>query len=349
MPFAMNAWYQAAWAAEVGRSLLQRWICGQPMCLYRTAGGEPVALADRCPHRKYPLSLGRLDGDVVECGYHGYRIDATGTCVGVAEQDEKPRASVRRHPVAERDAVLWVWPGDPAAADPALIPGLEWLTDPGWTHVHGLVPLKARQELLLENLLDLSHETFLHPTTIGNAAVAATPIEVAGDASSVRFRRHMLGIEPPPFYQQSMGLTAPADRWQDGEFIAPGVFLLHIRMAPSGTQEPEGFHMKVFHGMTPSVDGECHDFYALGRDYLLDDAALSKFQHQQQLSVMAEDVRALEIQENMYATGGDRIPESSIKGDVAALRGRRIVRRMIAAEHMAEAAATAAPGARRAG
>jgi phenylpropionate dioxygenase-like ring-hydroxylating dioxygenase large terminal subunit len=344
LPFAMNGWYQAAWSEEVGRTLLQRWVCDQPMCLYRTEDGEAVALADRCPHRKYPLSLGRLDGDVVECGYHGYRIDSSGTCVGVAEQDEKPRAGVLRYPTAELNGVLWVWPGEHASAGPELIPDLGWLTDPGWTHVHGLVPLKARQELLMENLLDLSHETFLHPTTIGNEAVAATPIEVSGDATTVRFSRHMLGIEPPPFYQKSMGLSAPADRWQDGEFYAPGVFLLHIRMAASGTQEPEGFHMKVFHGMTPAVEGECHDFYALGRDYLIDDAALSEFQHQQQLSVMAEDVRALEVQELMYATANERAAESSIKGDVAALRGRRIIRRMIASEQAAEDRPAAQPG-----
>jgi len=333
--FVLNGWYQAAWSDEVGRALLQRWICGQPVCLYRTRDGAPVALADRCPHRKYPLSLGRLDGDIIECNYHGYRIDAAGSCVGVAEQSEQPRAAVHRYPLVERDSVLWLWPGDPAQADPDLIPDLRWISDPDWTHVRGLVPLGARQELLVENLLDLSHETFLHPTTIGNAAVAGTPIEVSGEGTTVRFSRRMLGITPPPFYVKSMGLTAPADRWQDGEFYAPGVFLLHIRLAPAGTQEPEGYHMEVFHGMTPATQSECHDFWALGRDYLTGDAGLSRFQQEQQLAVMAEDVAALEVQEAMYATGGATMPESSIKGDVAALRSRRVMRRMLAAEQSA--------------
>jgi vanillate O-demethylase monooxygenase subunit len=197
--------------------------------------------------------------------------------------------------------------------------------------------------LLIENLLDLSHETFLHPTTIGNAAVAATPITVSGEGDSVRFSRRMLKIDPPPFYEQSMGLKAPADRWQDGEYFAPGVFLLHIRLAPSGTEEPEGYHMKVLYGMTPSVEGECHDFYALGRDYLVDDEDLSTFQQKQQLAVMAEDVAALEHQEIMYKTGGESMPESSIKGDIAALRARRIVRRLIAAEQAARTAQASLP------
>lgn len=135
-----------------------------------------------------------------------------------------------------------------------------------------------------------------------------------------------------PFYVKSMGLSAPADRWQDGEFFAPGAFQLHIRLAASGVQEPAGYHMKVFYGMTPERENSCHDFFALGRDYLLQDAELTQFQLDQQLSVMADDVVALEKQELMYANGGESMPESSIKGDIAALRGRRVLRKMMAAE-----------------
>jgi vanillate O-demethylase monooxygenase subunit len=343
-PLVTNGWYIGAWSDEVGRTLLQRWIVGRPVCFYRLQDGTVTALEDRCPHRRFPLSLGRLDGDVIECNYHGYRIDDGGVCVGVAEQPDKPKASVHRFPLVERDGVVWIWPGDPALADESLLPDTSWLTDPGWTHVHGLVPLKARQVLLVENLLDLTHETFLHPSSIGNAAVAATPIDVSSEGDRVSFTRHMVGIEAPPFYEKSMGLTSPIDRWQDGDFYAPGIFQLNMRLAPTGTEEPEGFHMKVLYGMTPATETETHDFFALGRDYSIDDEELSRFQLDQQLAVMKEDVDALEIQEVMVATETGRPPESSIRSDVAGLRGRRLLDKMAAREAAADTASARRPG-----
>jgi phenylpropionate dioxygenase-like ring-hydroxylating dioxygenase large terminal subunit len=334
----LDGWYMAAFSDEVGRTLLQRWICNRPVVFYRLSDGTVNALEDRCPHRRYPLSLGRLDGDVIECNYHGYRIADDGVCVGVAEQPDQPKASVVRFPLVEKDGVIWIWPGDPANADPADLPDTWWLSDPGWTHVHGNVGLKARQILLVENLLDLTHETFLHPGSIGNAAVAATPIDVTSDTKSVSFTRHMIGIEAPPFYQKSMGLTSPIDRWQDGDFYAPGVFVLNIRLAPTGTEEPEGFHMKVLYGMTPATDTTTHDFFCLGRDYKIDDAELSEFQLNQQLAVMKEDIDALEVQELMVATDPGML-ESSIRSDVAGVRGRRLLDKMAKREAAAEAAA----------
>jgi vanillate O-demethylase monooxygenase subunit len=352
----LDGWYLGAFTDEVGRALLQRWICNRPVVLYRLTDGSINALEDRCPHRRYPLSRGRLDGDVIECNYHGYRIGDGGVCVGVAEQPDLPRASVHRFPLVERDGLIWIWPGDPDRADPAQIPDTWWLSDPGWTHVQGSVGLKARQVLLVENLLDLTHETFLHPGSIGNAAVAATPIDVTSDATGVSFTRHMIGIEAPPFYQKSMGLTSPIDRWQDGDFTAPGAFVLNIRLAPTGTEEPEGFHMKVLYGMTPATDTTTHDFFCLGRDYKTDDAELSAFQLQQQLAVMQEDIDALEVQELMVASDPGML-ESSIRSDVAGVRGRRLLDKMVKREaaaageapvrrpRAAEAAAVAAAGA----
>jgi phenylpropionate dioxygenase-like ring-hydroxylating dioxygenase large terminal subunit len=331
-PLVCDGWYIGAWSDEIGRTLTQRWILGRPVCLYRLSDGSVTAIEDRCPHRRYPLSLGRLDGDVIECNYHGYRIDGSGVCVGVAEQPDTPRASVHRFPLVERDGAVWIWPGDPEHADPALIPAMPWLTDPAWTFVHGLVPLKSRQVLLVENLLDLTHETFLHPGSIGNAAVAATPIDVTSEGNRVSFVRHMIGIEAPPFYQKSMGLTSPIDRWQDGDFYAPGLFVLNIRIAPTGTEEPEGFHMKVIYGMTPATETETHDFFALARDYQIDDDGLSKFQLEQQLAVMQEDVDALEIQEVMVATEPPGVRKSSIRSDVAGIRARRLLEKMAAKE-----------------
>ncbi len=46
--------------------------------------GELYALQDRCSHQDLPLSDGELDGDRLECLYHGARFDVcTGRAVGL--------------------------------------------------------------------------------------------------------------------------------------------------------------------------------------------------------------------------------------------------------------------------
>ena len=67
----------------------------------------------------------------------------------------------------------------------------------------------------------------------------------------------------------------------------------------------------------------------------IDDQELTKFQHEQQLAVMQEDVDALEAQEIMYATDPGGTAESSIRSDLAALRGRRAVAKMLTREQQA--------------
>jgi len=76
--FPLNAWYAAAYDVEVGRSLLARTICKQKLVLYRQTTGAVAALEDACWHRLLPLSMGRLDGDQVVCGYHGLGVQRRG-------------------------------------------------------------------------------------------------------------------------------------------------------------------------------------------------------------------------------------------------------------------------------
>src|SRR5690625_1066514 len=93
--FIYNAWYVAAIADEVGRQLLPVRMLSQDLVLYRQEDGQPVALHDSCPHRRLPLSMGRLIGDTVECGYHGLTFNGQGQCVRAPACAEIPARAVR--------------------------------------------------------------------------------------------------------------------------------------------------------------------------------------------------------------------------------------------------------------
>ena len=127
MPFARNQWYVIAYSAEIGEELMARTVCGEPIVLYRTSDGRVTGLADRCVHRRYPLSHSNRVGDQIVCGYHGFTYDAQGTCVAVPGQTRIPRtARVPAYPIVEQDSLIWVWIGD-GPADPAAIPRAPWL------------------------------------------------------------------------------------------------------------------------------------------------------------------------------------------------------------------------------
>jgi phenylpropionate dioxygenase-like ring-hydroxylating dioxygenase large terminal subunit len=76
-----NCWQVIAFAREIGSTPLARTVCGEAIVLFRTQSGKAAALADCCPHRFAPLSLGRVNGEQIQCGYHGMCFDAEGQCV----------------------------------------------------------------------------------------------------------------------------------------------------------------------------------------------------------------------------------------------------------------------------
>ena len=287
MSLIMNAWYVAAWPREITQEkLLARTICNERMVLFRDAAGRVAALEDRCCHRQLPLSHGWMDGETVRCGYHGLRFDAKGKCVECPMQDFiPPGASVRTYPVIERHGWVWVWPGVAGQADPALIPAMfERNEHADWTSVGGTTYVRGQYELLSDNLLDLTHETYIHRDSLGNQAVVEHPIEVLNDERSVTVQRFIMNHEPAPFWKAmlhgKLGTDVMADRWQIIRFMPPANVVLDVGVAPAGAGIREGKRSSGVEGcnlnaITPETEGSTWYFWAFARKFVRDDAALS--------------------------------------------------------------------------
>ena len=119
MTYLRNCWYAAAWSHEVvGTRPLARQLLGEHVVLFRTETGTLTLLADRCPHRFAPLSMGKVVGETIQCPYHGLRFGTDGACAHNPHYDALPKAAqVKSWPVLERHGMIWCWPGD-APADP---------------------------------------------------------------------------------------------------------------------------------------------------------------------------------------------------------------------------------------
>src|SRR6267378_3377828 len=148
--FLRNCWYVAGWSHDfAGGALVCRTVLGEPIVLYRKGDGGVAALEDRCCHRLAPLSRGRKEGDDLRCMYHGLKFAPSGKCVELPSQDIIPAtARVRAYPVVERDRWIWVWMGDPAAADRALVPCALNHNAPDWLMLTGELAYEANYELI---------------------------------------------------------------------------------------------------------------------------------------------------------------------------------------------------------
>ena len=171
-PFLRNQWYTAATSAEIGATPLARTICNEPLVIFRGLDGDVAALTDRCPHRKAPLSSGEVVGNDIQCGYHGIRFAADGACTHVPGNAPIGRNfRARCFPAREIHGLIFVWLGEPSLADPALIPDFSENVKPGWTGVHGTLYVKGNYQLLIDNILDLTHVVFVHKTTLAGGGV----------------------------------------------------------------------------------------------------------------------------------------------------------------------------------
>jgi vanillate O-demethylase monooxygenase subunit len=224
--------------------------------------------------------------------------------------------------------------GEPAAADPALIPNHATTYDPQWTVIKDMRTIKARHALLIDNLMDLSHETFIHAATIGSDDVAGTPIKTEVEGNIVRCFRHMEDAPTPLFYRESTGITGNIDRWQDIEYDVPALYTLHVRVAPAGAGDEGAFFSKVIYALTPETKHSTHDFWVITRKSGERPSWAVRTGIDGQNAVLAEDLAALEaLEENLPREGGWQ--ELSINNDRGGLQWRRVFRDRYNAERAA--------------
>jgi len=337
-----NCWYAAAYDVELGRKLLARRIAGHNVVMYRRRDGAPVALQNACWHRLMPLSEGRLEDDEVACGYHGLVFDSDGRCVFMPSQKTiNPAARVRRFPTIERHRFIWLWTGDPTLADPGLVPDLHWNADPAWAGDGRLIHATCGYKLVVDNLMDLTHETFVHGSSIGQRSITEVPFEVTHGPNSATVTRWMTDVEPPPFWRMQLewktGVPAGrVDRWQIINFQPPSTVAIDVGVAPTGTGAPEGDRSQGVNGfvlntMTPETPGTCHYFWAFVRNYNLSDQRITTLIREGVTGVFGEDEQVLAAQQAAIDDHpGKQFYNLNIDG--GAMWARRLIDRMLARE-----------------
>ncbi len=342
MTFLKNIWYVAAWSQELGRDQpIGRVIAGEPVVFYRQADGTVAALEDRCPHRLAPLSLGRIRGDDLQCGYHGLTLGSDGRCKSIpGTRLFPPHVDARAYPVVEQWDWIWVWLGEPSLAGTVAIPEAYGLTGENWRAVAGGIDYEANYELINDNLCDLSHLDFVHETTLGAAtcrswsdsAPRITPIE-NGLLFERWFQDHPLAPDD----------ARRVDTWSRVRYLLPGLFLMDTKFYPVGAAQAsefgpprsDPFFFRVDQqAVTPISQSRTRYLYASGvvsaeaTDDVLDKrmAVVN--------AAFAEDKKMIEAQQKIW----DLTPPDHTKAFLPQDKGPAMFRRMLASRLAKESA-----------
>ncbi len=336
--FIRNAWYVGAWDHEVGRDMLRRIVLNEPIVFFRRDDGVPVALEDRCCHRQAQLSLGKLTGNIVECPYHGLQFDTSGACVKVPSQDRIPSsARVKAYPVVERNHWIWIWMGDPAEADAALIEDFHWMDDPDWRFGGSSLHVEANYLLVVENLLDTTHLPFLHPDSLGTDAFARSEFEVGREGDRIKVTRWLMDKPPAPFHQRMGGFAdgVHVDRWQIATFAPPCFVKLDVGSAIAGTgarqgDRGKGINMYNLNAITPETEKSAHYFWAQAYNFKLDQAWISDLVRSLVTKAFLQDMVMIRAQQQNMDLGPS--PAVNLGQDKAWVAMRQIVDRLATEE-----------------
>ena len=330
-PFVMNDWYVAAFGDDITHQLLARTLLGKRLVFYRATDQRVVALEDRCPHRSMPLSAGTLEQDTIVCGYHGFRFNTEGDCIEVPSQTSCPKnVGIKAYRTHERGAVVWIWMGDAEEADLSKLPPQDWMEDADWARSQGYLSLQANYVRLHENLLDLTHLSYLHAKSFGTPDYAKAAFESQIGDGVFALLRNVVPTTLPPVWGVPTGLTGQgqAARIVRSEFRSLGLHEVSVTFYDCHLPENERpqFRIRTAHMPTPETATSTHYFVVHGRDFAQHDKAMTRFMHEQLFVAFQEDVDGLALQEQALAqTPPEDLYEFSVAADAPAVAMRRYV------------------------
>lgn len=349
--FIRDLWYVAAFSADVkpGKCLARR-LLNEPVVLFRTESGKIQALVDRCSHRAMPLSAGHVDGEIIRCAYHGVEFSGNGQCARVPGQERIPSAAnVRSYPVIEKDQFIWIWMGDPAKANPNDIIDNSEHQDPSWSWRPYYMHVKANWQLLVDNILDLTHVAYIHANTIGGSPEThfSANVSVDFDGKTVRLLRKMPNSVPPKTYVLAGSFKGNVDRWQQVEYTPSNGNILRVNAgacdvgtgAYEGRRE-NGFVLLNIHGVTPETETSTHYIWTICTN-APQESGVPPVLFDQFYATISEDEVALERQQERI-NDAPHLPFVGIASDGAVNRARMMLNDLKQAETLDDQTAHAA-------
>lgn len=343
MTYLTNAWYVAALGAEVETGkMTTRLLLNRPMIIVRDAEGAPAVLEDRCPHRFAPLSLGTVCDGSIQCGYHGMRFAFDGHCIENPTQPEQPvpdRVRVRTYPCIERYGFIWFWAGE-RTPEYELMPSFPQYESGDYGFGTAYKHVAGNYQLLIDNLLDLSHAPFVHKGMLGDASTMANWAFSFDQGPRHIIDRRFFGNRPavPAWakaYEDAFApFDGPMDHWQETYWYAPANMLLDSGLVMPDAERGTGIDIIGLNLMTPETETTTHYFYGMAHEYRHDEQWVTDFWMNAVFHAFEDDRLMIEaVQRNMGSvTDIVSLRPHINKADQTALMARRHLAKLISDE-----------------
>ena len=272
----------------------------------------------------------------VQCGYHGLRFDGEGRCAHNPHGQVPKAAVVRSFVVRERDGLVWIWPGDPALADGSRIPDYSAVTSaPEHGTIRGYMPTACDTMLLVDNILDLSHVDFVHPSSLGGGGLSTVKPQVTDPApDQVRISWTSSGDKPPPAFGMHLRTPdAPGDQWTGVTWTAPATMLLSVGATLVGEPREGGAVSLNLHLATPELAVRTHYWYWSSRGFAVSAEANAMIRPIIENAFRGEDKPMLEAQQrNMGDSDLWSLKPVLLAHDAGAVRCRRKLEALVRTE-----------------
>jgi phenylpropionate dioxygenase-like ring-hydroxylating dioxygenase large terminal subunit len=342
--YLRNAWYVAAWSDDLADGqLLGRTILKEPIVLYRKSDGNAAALQDRCPHRFAPLHMGKIvHRDRIQCPYHGLEFDSSGACVlnPHGARNIPARARVRSYPVTEKHKAIWIWMGE-RPPDPAKVPDFSVLDNVPESHgtKRDRITIRANYELIIDNLLDLSHTSYLHEGILGNADTVQSEITFEQDGDDVIVGRHAGNAAAPGLFAILMPSTPDrVDKFTRMRWMPPSNLRLLTGICMPGAIPESGTGYHAIHMLTPESDKTTHYFFTAVRfnvltaDDQLNAQIRDKISTTRRFAFEEQDAPVIEAQQEMIDAAHTSVDPVILAIDVGPVRYKQILHNLVHAE-----------------
>jgi phenylpropionate dioxygenase-like ring-hydroxylating dioxygenase large terminal subunit len=269
-------WHPVAFAGEVTDRPVPADLLGEPLVIWRGAGGAPRAMSDVCVHRGTALSLGRVQGEELVCAYHGWRYGADGRCTAIPQKEDPAavpaKARVAAFRAQERYGLIWVALEEPRWPLPE-VPELEAA---GWAVVSaGPYRWRCDAARQVENFTDFGHFPWVHPGLLGDPErPVVPPHQVRADGHVLRYeivRPEAPNSEDFPVFGNEQ--AGPPERRSRYELHLP--YTIVLRLGWGGQRG-----MVYFFASQPAAPDRCAGYVVIGRNYNTDqpEAVIREFE-----------------------------------------------------------------------
>jgi vanillate O-demethylase monooxygenase subunit len=199
------------------------------------------------------------------------------------------------------------------------IPHLDWYDDPAWAYGGGLYHIQCDYRLMIDNLMDLTHETYVHATSIGQKEIDETPCKTTVEGDTVTTSRFMSGIQAPPFWKMAPACQQPAGRPAGGPLADLPLHAAQPRddrgrrgagrgRAATTRRTTSKVYSIVVDFITPETETSMWYFWGMARNFRAGDKALTAQIRDGQGKIFSEDLQMLELQQKPTCSRGPGAP-----------------------------------------